>query len=92
MRKVDEILKEFRQIPGVGKVVGNDLYSLGLRSIDDLKDKDPEELYLRLCAQKGEHVDRCALYVFRCAVTYANSDEEEGKDLRWWYFKDEAND
>ncbi len=28
----------------------------------------PEQMYQKLCALRGEHVDRCVLYVFRGAV------------------------
>lgn len=40
---------ELRQIPGVGKSISNDLKNIGILSIQDLKGKDPEELYMRLC-------------------------------------------
>ena len=42
-------LSQFQQIPGVGKSIANDLWDIGLRSIKDLKNNDPEKLYLRLC-------------------------------------------
>ena len=61
-------LKAFRQIPGVGKSIANDLWSMGFRSLQDLKDQDPEAMYSDLCELQGMHVDRCMLYVFRCAV------------------------
>jgi len=32
-----------------------------------LKNQDPEILYRRLCDYHGTRVDRCMLYVFRCA-------------------------
>ncbi len=44
------LLRELRQIPGVGKSIAEDLWGLGLRSVSDLKNQDPEDLYLRLCA------------------------------------------
>ena len=84
------ILKEFQQIPGVGKSIANDLWNLGLRSVQDLKDKDPEELYLQLCAQQGRQIDRCMLYVFRCAVYYASNDSYDAELLKWWNWKDNA--
>src|SRR5207244_11360392 len=59
------ILREFRQIPGVGKSIAEDLWNLGLRSVSDLKNKDPEDLYLRLCAIQRTYVERYMLYVFR---------------------------
>ena len=83
-------LKEFQHIPGVGKSIANDLWNLGLRSVQDLKDKDPEELYLQLCAQQGRQIDRCMLYVFRCAVYYASNETYNAELLKWWNWKDSA--
>ncbi len=84
------VLREFRQVPGVGKSIAEDLWNLGLRSVSDLKNQEPEDLYLRLCAFQGTHVDRCMLYVFRCAVYYASNDIHEPELLKWWNWK-EAN-
>lgn len=81
-------VKELQVIPGVGKSTANDLWDLGLRSIDDLKDKDPEELYLKLCAIRGQHIDRCMLYVLRCAVYFASNDTYDPELLKWWNWKD----
>jgi hypothetical protein len=82
------VLREFRQVPGVGKSIAEDLWNLGLRSVSDLKKQDPEDLYLRLCALQGMHVDRCMLYVFRCAVYYASNDIHDPELLKWWNWKD----
>jgi Pathogenicity locus len=82
------VLKEFRQIPGVGKSIAEDLWNLGLRSESNLKNEDPEALYTKLCAYQGTHVDRCMLYVFRCAVYYASNDVYDAELLKWWYWKD----
>jgi nucleotidyltransferase/DNA polymerase involved in DNA repair len=38
------VLREFRQVPGVGKSIAEDLWNLGLRSVSDLKKQDPELL------------------------------------------------
>jgi hypothetical protein len=77
-------LKELQQIPGVGKAIARDLYALGFRSARELQGRDPEELYLKLCAQKGMPVDRCMLYVFRCAVYYASNKVHNPELLKWW--------
>lgn len=82
------VLSEFRQVPGVGKSISEDLWDLGLRSVSDLKKQDPEDLYLRLCSLQGTHVDRCMLYVFRCAVYYACNDIHDPELLKWWNWKD----
>ncbi|MBN2489150.1 MAG: helix-hairpin-helix domain-containing protein [Methanosarcinaceae archaeon] len=83
-------LKDLQQIPGVGRKISEDLWDMGFHSVRDLKDQDPEELYLRLCAQKGMHIDRCILYVFRCAVYYASNTEYDSELLKWWNWKEDG--
>jgi hypothetical protein len=81
-------LKEFQHIPGVGKSISQDLWNLGFRSVQELKDQDPEELYLKICAYQGTQVDRCMLYVFRCAIYYASNEQHNPELLKWWNWKD----
>lgn len=81
-------IKELTRIPGVGKKIAEDLWNLGIRSVADLKDQDPEALYLRLCDYHGTRVDRCMLYVFRCAVYYASNGQRDPDLLKWWNWKD----
>lgn len=80
-------LKELEQIPGVGKSIANDLWGLGIRSIKDLRGRDPEKLYEKFCRQKGVSVDRCVLYVFRCAVYYSSNKKHNPDLLKWWNWK-----
>lgn len=81
-------LTEFQKIPGVGKSIAEDLWNLGLRSFEDLKKIDPETLYKALCEYKGCHVDRCMLYVFRCAVYFVSETKHDPELLKWWHWKD----
>ncbi len=81
-------LKELQQIPGVGPSIARDLAGLGIRSVRDLKHQQPEKLYRRLCRQQGAPVDRCVLYVFRCAVYYASARRPDPERLKWWNWKD----
>ena len=84
-----KILAQFKQIPGVGSSVAEDLWQLGIRSIRDLRGRNPETLYLKHCRQQGGPVDRCMLYVFRCAVYYANTapEKRDPELLKWWNWK-----
>jgi hypothetical protein len=75
-------------IPGVGKKIADDLWNLGIRGVSELKNRDPENLYRQLCDFQGMHVDRCMLYVFRCAVYFASNDEHDPELLKWWNWKD----
>jgi hypothetical protein len=83
-------LKDLCQIPGVGKSLATDLWNIGITSVMELKDQDPEELYMLSNKYAGAVQDRCVLYVFRCAVYYANTEKEErdNEKLKWWNWKE----
>lgn len=82
------VLKELQQIPGIGKACSLDLWNIGIRKITDLKDKNPEKLYVKLNQVTGVIHDICMLYTFRCAVYYASAPKHDPKKLKWWYWKD----
>lgn len=75
-------------MPGVGRKIARDLIALGYRYPKDLRGQDPERMYKRLMMLEGHHVDRCMLYVFRCAVYYASNDVHDPVKLKWWNWKD----
>lgn len=77
-----------QSIPGVGPSIEQDFFDLGIYSIADLKNKNPEALYSQLCAMHGKHIDRCVLYVFRCAVYFASTHHHDPEKLKWWRWKD----
>lgn len=82
------ILSEFRKIPGVGETISVDFWNIGLRATSDLDGADPDALYERLCDFQGCRVDRCMLYVFRCAVYFASEKDHDPERLKWWNWKD----
>jgi nucleotidyltransferase/DNA polymerase involved in DNA repair len=79
-------------IPGVGKSISEDLYNIGIRKVSDLKGQTPEKLYERSNKYAGSVQDRCLLYVFRCAVYYAETKESKrnSEKLKWWNWKDKT--
>jgi hypothetical protein len=77
-----------RQIPGVGQSIAEDFRQLGIRRVDDLRGQDPEKLYARLQLLQGGPVDRCMLYVMRCAVYFASEKRRDPERLKWWNWKD----
>ena len=83
-------LKQLRTIPGVGKSVAMDLWNIGIREVSDLKGHDPEELYSLSNRYAGTLQDPCLLYVFRCAVYFANTEgkKRDPEKLKWWNWKD----
>jgi hypothetical protein len=82
------VLREFRRIPGVGPSIAEDLWGLGMRSVDDLRGGDPTALYERMCEVQGVRIDRCMLYVLRCAVYFASEYPHDPEKLLWWNWKD----
>ena len=82
---------ELQTIPGIGPRIAQALNELGYRRISQLRGADPEQMYLKLCDLRGEHIDRCALYVFRCAVYYASRARHDPERLKWWNWKDAGN-
>jgi nucleotidyltransferase/DNA polymerase involved in DNA repair len=71
--------KELQQIPGVGPSIERDLRDLGIRRVEDLEGAD------------AEPIDRCVLYVFRCAVYYASQSDHRPELLKWWNWKHRAS-
>jgi hypothetical protein len=74
-------------IPGVGPSISQDLKDIGISRIGDLRGKDPKSLYSQLCRLKNVKMDRCVLYVFRCAVYFSENPEPESELLKWWNWK-----
>ena len=81
-------LKNLEQIPGVGEAIARAMWDIGIHCADDLKDKKAEQLYEKLCDFQAQPVDRCMLYVFRCAIYYASNAEHNPQLLKWWNWKD----
>ncbi len=83
------MVSPLRQIPGVGRETETDLRALGVEEVEQLVGLDPDALFSRLAHHQGGYTDRCNLYVYRCAIYYA----EGGRDpdlLKWWKWKDAA--
>lgn len=82
-------IKKLTVIPGVGKSIACDLWNIGIKQVSDLKGKDPLELFHESNNFAGAVQDRCLLYVFRCAVYFAETPTEkyDSEKLKWWNWK-----
>ena len=85
---MNSTLKELQIIPGVGPSIAQDFWNIGIKKVSDLRGKDPEELYLKICANKGCQVDRCVLYVCRSSVYFAENKNPNPEKLKWWKWKE----
>jgi hypothetical protein len=85
-----QAIKDLKQIPGVGISIANDLWNIGIRHVADLEGQSPDALYKASNDYAGVVQDRCLLYVFRCAVYYAETPPElrEPEKLKWWNWKE----
>ena len=79
---------DLQTIPGIGPSMAQDLRDLGYFQVSDLSGQDPELMFKRLKLMHGIEIDRCVLYVFRCAVYYASEQQHEPELLKWWVWKD----
>ena len=76
----DPDLAPLTAIPNVGPKIARKLLALDVRGLDDLRGRDPDELFERLCAMDGRRHDPCLLDTFVAAVEYADG----GPPRPWW--------
>jgi hypothetical protein len=88
VKKRDKSSDHLETIPGVGKSIAKDLRNIGINNVRDLQNKSPEKLYGDLCIKYRTTIDLCVLYVFRCAVYYADNEIHDPELLKWWNWKD----
>jgi hypothetical protein len=91
MKKKVKAGNELTSIPYVGPSIAQDFRNIGIERVEDLKGKNPEELYERICMYQGLQVDRCVLYVCRSAVYFAENPNPEPEKLKWWNWKDKSS-
>ena len=71
-----------RGIPNVGPATALDLQRLGVERLEELRTKDPDELYDNLCRIDGVKHDICVRDVFAALV-----DQAKGRPAKpWWHY------
>lgn len=85
----EESIRGLCVIPGVGPSIAGNLWDIGVRRVADLKGRDPQRLYEQSNRRTGAAQDRCLLYVFRCAVYFADTEgrRRNPEKLKWWNWK-----
>lgn len=79
-----------QSLAGIGPSLARDLRALGIRTIRDLRRRNPERMYQRLNQIRGARQDPCVLYVFRCAVYQARTQRPTTQLRKWWNWKDRS--
>jgi hypothetical protein len=84
--RCDEIaaLADFQRLSSIGPESARDFIALGLRSVAELKDQDPRELYARMCKITKARQDPCVEDAFRCAIAQARDPKLPAKMRDWW--------
>jgi len=72
----DDVVAKLRTIPSVSVKCAKGLYLLGIREIDDLKGKDPNDLYAKLKERKDFFAEPCMQNMIKIAVGFANKGME----------------
>ena len=85
--RVDE--RRLRDLAGIGPSLEADLKSLGVRTVEELAERDGSDLYNALCAQTGTRQDPCVLDTFRCAVAQARDGNLDTAQRNWWWWSRE---
>lgn len=73
---------ELSRLRNVGPAVRKDLSLLGITSVRQLAEQNPDELYARLQVITDSHQDPCVWDVFAAIVHEAKT----GERLDWWKF------
>jgi len=81
---------DFQSLKGIGPSLAQDLIDLGYGGVSDQVGEDPQNMYDTLMDLRAEHIDRCVLYVFRCAVYQAEAARPDPDLSLWWNWKDRS--
>jgi nucleotidyltransferase/DNA polymerase involved in DNA repair len=79
-------MRQLGDLSGIGKAMLEDLELLGIHSVDQLKDCEPQMLYDELCRRTGQRQDPCVLDTFTCAVAQARNPDLPPEQRNWWYW------
>lgn len=66
------VVERLGRLPSVSLKCRRGLYLLGIREIDDLKGRDPDELYGALTVRKDFYAEPCMQKMIKIAVGMAN--------------------
>lgn len=78
--------RRLQDLVSVGPATVRDFHLLGIRSVQQLANKEPRQLYHELCRLTGTHQDICCLDVFTAAVAQAKNPKLPREQCQWWYW------
>jgi hypothetical protein len=73
---------ELTALRNVGPAVARRLVDLGITAPDQLRGRDPEELFARMCERAGRAEDPCLLYTLQAVIVEVDG----GPSRPWWEY------
>lgn len=70
------------QLPNIGPALAADLRRLGIVRPDELRSRDPFQLYQSLCQATGKRQDPCVLDTFMAATDFMRG----AAPTPWWHY------
>lgn len=74
MGEQEDVVAELHKIPGVSEKCALGMYLLGIREKDDLKGRDPVQMYADLKERKDFYAEPCMQNMLKIAVAMAEKD------------------
>lgn len=78
--------RQLKDLASVGPATLEDFELMGIRTVAQLRRRNPQRMYTDLCRLKGERLDPCCLDVFVAAVAQAKDPELPIEQRQWWYW------
>lgn len=78
--------RQLKDLLSVGPATLRDLARLGIHSLPQLAEQQPEKMYTRLKRLTGRPQDICLLDVFEAAVAQARNRRLPVEQCQWWYW------
>jgi len=78
--------RRLQDLVSIGPAMMRDLELLRVRSVSQLAQKNPRQMYRDLCRLTGQRQDICCLDVFTAAVAQAKNPRLPVEQCQWWYW------
>ena len=78
--------RQLKDLVSIGPAMLEDFELLGIRSVAQLRRRNPHRMYRELCRIRQAVIDSCCLDVFVAAVAQAKDPNLLVEQRQWWYW------
>ena len=79
-------MRKLRDLASIGPAMLKDFELLGIATVQQLAQQEPQNLYNNLCRLTNSRHDPCVLDTFQCAVAQAQDPDLPAEQCNWWYW------